>query len=92
MPLYRQRLDDAVHSIADPIPTWHSGTCRWSPALYDSLRVELAGARTSSRAAQQRSRPPCQTSVLDLLIQIDAAVNSWSGGSDKGGTIERLHA
>ncbi|MCH9642662.1 MAG: hypothetical protein K0U70_03915 [Actinomycetia bacterium] len=39
--LSQQRLDDAVHALADPIPVWGGGTCRWSDSLYFRLRAAL---------------------------------------------------
>ncbi len=69
--------------------TWYEGCCRTSPALYTALRAELAGARPVGRVAQQRSRLPCRTDILQLLIEIDSVVASW--GPDKGGTVDRLH-
>ena len=75
--LATRRLDDAVHSMADPAPQWVDGTCRWQASVYVRLRGALC-ARPVGRTALQRSRPPCNTAVLALLVDIDAAVGAWA--------------
>ncbi|MGD9618667.1 MAG: hypothetical protein AB7G47_01820 [Mycolicibacterium sp.] len=41
----QQRTDDALHALADPIPLWSHGVCRWSDSLYARLRGALRGRR-----------------------------------------------
>src|SRR5262249_2259895 len=53
LPLARRRLDDAVHALADPVPQWVDGACRWHPALYGRLRVALARSATARLPAAQ---------------------------------------
>ena len=88
LPLARRRLSDAVHALADPIPQWVGGVCRWSGPLYDRLRVELAGGRVVGRRRVHGPRLPCRGDVLALLVEIDAAVASWQ--PDGKGTVDRL--
>ena len=66
--LARRRLDDAVHALADPVPVWAGGVCRWSDSVYVRLRVALRGAPVSRTAVYHRSKPPCRFDVLALLV------------------------
>ena len=88
LPLARRRLADAVHALADPIPVWVDGTCRWSDPLYATLRAELAGATVVRQTHAHTSRLPCHTGILQLLVEVDTAVCSWTDGK---GTVDRLH-
>jgi hypothetical protein len=87
--LSRRRLDNAVHALADPIPVWADGVCRWSDSVYVRLRGALRGAPVTRAAVYRRSKPPCRFDVLALLVSIDAAVCSWE--PDAKNTVERLH-
>ena len=89
LPLARKRLGDCVHSLADPIPVWGNGICRWSDPLYVRLRGALRG--TVVRRSGARRTAPCRIDVLTLLVDVDAAVASWTPDA-KGTTVERLHA
>ena len=89
LPLARRRLSDALHALADPIPEWAGGTCRWSDALYVRLRAELPGGTRARRGWVNSSRLPCRGDVLDLLFQIDTTVGGWEPHGK--GTVERLH-
>ena len=48
--LARRRLDDAVHALAEPVPVWHSGVCRW----VDPVVRPVARALTGRSGAAQR--------------------------------------
>jgi hypothetical protein len=89
LPLARRRLDDAVHALADPLPTWVGGSCRWSDAVYVRLRMALRGRTVVNRTAVYTSKPPCRTDVLALLVAIDRTVGSWEPNGK--GTVDRLH-
>ncbi len=91
MELVRRRLEDAVAAIADPVPMWDGGVCRWSDAVYVCLRRELSGGRVIGRRQRPgSSRLPCRLAVLELLVDIDGTVGGWEPAA-KGGTVERLH-
>ncbi|MGE5697104.1 MAG: hypothetical protein ACM4D3_18300 [Candidatus Sericytochromatia bacterium] len=90
LPLARRRLVDAVHALADPIPVWDGGTCRWSDPLY----VRLRQAMQSQRGGYTRihsSKLPCRVDVLALLIEVDGTVTRWTP-EEKVGTVERLRS
>lgn len=87
--LAKRRLSDAVHALADPIPVWAGGTCRWGDPLYRRLRQTLSVWPTR-RGAAQRSRLPCSVTALALLIDIDGTVAAWTP-DEKGDTVVRLH-
>jgi hypothetical protein len=89
LPLARRRLNDAVHALADPVPLWADGVCRWSDSVYVRLRGALRGAPVSRTTTYRRSKPPCRFDVLALLVSIDAAVCTWE--PDAKNTVERLH-
>lgn len=83
-------MSDAVHALADPIPVWDGGTCRWSDPLYTRLRSTLTDAiAMGRRRVAAGSRAPCRGDVLALLIEVDTAVGVWE--PDGKGTIDRLH-
>ena len=88
LPLARRRLSDAVHALADPIPVWVGGTCRWCDPLHTRLRMALRGAPV--RRSGARRTAPCRIDVLTLLIDVDATVAGWE--PDAKGTLERLRA
>jgi hypothetical protein len=71
----RRRLDDAVHGLADPVPVWDHGTCRWSDAVYDRLRVALAGGAGNRTGA--RRTVPCRVDVLTLPVEAEADWLLW---------------
>jgi hypothetical protein len=88
--LARQRLDDAVRALADPVPEQIGGVLRWADPLYTRLRAALCSAKGQQRGAASRSRLPCRVDVLALLLEIDHTVCAWTRAG-KGGTIDRLH-
>ena len=75
--LSRRRLSDAVHAFADPLPIFEAGTCRTIPPVYTRLRGALRGATIRLGRRVPTSRPPCHTSVLALLVDIDQAAAEW---------------
>jgi hypothetical protein len=87
----RRRLADAVSALADPIPVCvGGGVYRWVEPLYVQLRQALQGTPVSvRRAGTHRSRAPCRTDVLTLLIEIDTTVAAWEPHGKS--TVERLH-
>ena len=87
--LTRRRLDDAVHALADPLPVWDDGVCRWADAVYTRLRAALPGGKLVRGRYVPSSRLPCRGDVLDLLIQVDVTVGSWEPHGKS--TIDRLH-
>ncbi len=87
----RRRLEDAVHAMCDPRPLRVGDGYRWRPALYLELRSGLTGQSARRRTLQQRSRPPLRVEVLDLVVEIDRAVSSWTP-DEKGSTVERLRS
>jgi hypothetical protein len=87
--LARRRLDDAVHSLVDPIPLWDHGTARWSDAVYVRLRGAITARTVGRRHVMAGSRAPCRIDVLTPVVDIDRAVGSWE--PDAKGTVERLH-
>ena len=88
LPLAARRLGDAVHALADPLPVWDDGVCRWSDPLYVRLRAALTGRTVSARRRAHGARLPCRTDVLALLCQIDAAVGGWEPHGKT--TVDRL--
>ena len=88
LPLAARRLGDAVHALADPLPAWDDGVCRWSDPLYVRLRAALTGRTVSPRRRAHGARLPCRTDVLALLCQIDAAVGGWEPHGKT--TVDRL--
>jgi len=84
----RRRLRDAVNALAEPIPVWDGGVCRWSDAVYMRLRSSLRGAPTRSVRLVPDSRLPCRADVLTLLIDIDQTAAIWEPNGK--GTVERL--
>ena len=88
--LARRRLDDAVHALAEPVPVWHSGVCRWSHPLYTRLRGALTGrGGTTPRCVVFGSRAPCRNTVLSLLVEIDGTVEVWAAARQEH--PDRLH-
>ncbi|MGD9621986.1 MAG: hypothetical protein AB7G47_13190 [Mycolicibacterium sp.] len=88
--LSQQRLDDAVHALADPIPVWDHGTCRWSDSLYTRLRGALRGRKGGGGIRMVAgSRAPCSVAALDLLVAVDSCTERWEPG--KGTAVDRLH-
>lgn len=87
--LAQQRLDDAVHALADAIPVWDGGTCRWSDSLYSRLRAALRGRGGAGIRVVPGSRAPCSMRALELLVAVDSSVERWEPG--KGDTTDRLH-
>jgi hypothetical protein len=88
--LARRQLENAVAALADPVPVWDGGVCRWAPAVYSSLRRELSGGRRPiGRRGRLGSRSPCHIGMLDLIVDIDAPVGAWEPGAK--GTVDRLH-
>jgi transposase InsO family protein len=88
LPLARQRLADAVYSLADPQPVSINGVYRWAPAPYNAMRGALRSSMRY-RTALFNSRSPCRTDVLAWVIDVDRVVASWA--PDKGDTVDRLH-
>jgi hypothetical protein len=76
--LTRRRLDAAVHALADPVPAWDGGVCRWSDALYSRLRGAITARTAGRRRVMAGSRAPCRTDVLVWLIEVDTAVAAWT--------------
>lgn len=89
--LARRRFGDAVHALADPVPVWDHGVCRWSDSVYARLRTAVTARTAGRRRVMAGSRAPCRIDVLTLLVDIDGAVAGWAP-DDKGSTVERLHA
>ncbi len=88
--LSQHRLDDAVHGLADPIPVWSHGVCRWSESLYARLRQALRGRQGAGGVRLVAgSRAPCSVVALDLVVAVDCCVERWEPG--KGDTVDRLH-
>ena len=85
-----RRLGDAVHALADPLPAWVDGRCRWSDPLYVRLRAALRGQPVRRGRRTQRSRLPCSVTALAWLIEVDATVAGWEPHGK--GTVDRLHA
>ena len=89
LPLARRQLGDAVHALADPIPVWDGGVCRWSDAVYVRMRGELPGGARDRRGLARSTRLPCRGDVLDWLIEVDRTVAAWEPNGK--GTVDRLH-
>lgn len=89
LPLARNRLADAVHALADPLPVWVGGLCRWTDPLYVRLRDALQPRNQPGRRRVPGSRAPCNTAALTLIIEIDMTVAEWHPEGD--GTLTRLH-
>ncbi len=86
----RRQLQDAVHALADPVPVWDHGVCRWAPAVYACLRRELSGGRRLiGRRGRLGSKLPGRIDVLNLLLDIDSTVGGWEPAGQ--GTTDRLH-
>ena len=83
------RLEDAVHALADAIPVWDRGVCRWSDSLYVRLRGALHGRLEGAGGGVGGSRTPCAVGALDVLVAVDCCVARWEPG--KGDTVDRLH-
>jgi len=88
--LSRRRLSDAVHAFADPLPIFEAGICRTIPPVYTRLRGALRGATIRLGRRVPTSRPPCHTSVLALLVDIDQAAAEWE--PTQPDTLARLRA
>jgi len=88
--LTRRRFDNSVHALADPVPVWDHGVCRWSDSLYVRLRGAITARTAGRRRVMAGSRAPCRTDVLVWLIEVDSTVAGWEPDS-KGDTVERLH-
>ncbi len=86
--LSQRRLREAIHALAEPIPVWDGGVCRWSDAVYWRLRGSLRGQPTRSGRRVPDSRLPCRADVLTLLIAIDMTAAEWEPNGK--GTVERL--
>ncbi len=86
--LARRQLENAVAALADPVPVWADGVCRWAAPVYLQLRSALTG-KAARRGQAHRSRSPCSIAVLELLCAIDATVGSWEPHGK--GAIDRLH-
>ena len=89
LPLAARRLGDAVHALADPVPVWSDGVCRWADPVYLQLRCALTGKPTRRRGLAHGSRSPCSIAVLELLIAMDATVARWEPHGKT--TVDRLH-
>lgn len=83
LPLAKRRLGDAVAALADPVPLWADGVCRWTPSIYTSLRGSLRGSKTG-RGGILRSAP-CRIEILTLCVEIDTTVAGWEPGQDHAG-------
>lgn len=90
-----RRLDEAMHQLAWPLASWSAelSAVRWCDALYTRLRTSLSGNRVIP-VGVHCSRPPCHSSILSLLCDIDTTVDGWlhPGGDAKGATVSRLRA
>jgi len=86
--LATRRLRDAVAALADPVPVWDAGVCRWSDPLYLRLRDSLKGSKQVGRRQVPDSRLPCRTDILTLVIDIDMTVAEWQPEGD--GALDRL--
>jgi len=84
----RRRLQNAVHSLADPVPLWLDGVCRWADPVYAQLRWALRDKPERRRVSVRRSVLPCRGDVLVLLIDIDATVAGWEPHAKT--TLDRL--
>lgn len=79
-----------MHALADPVPVWDGGVCRWSDALYARLRGALTGRGGVQRhSGAFGSRAPCRSNVLALLVEIDTGVAGWEPNGKS--TVDRLH-
>ena len=88
--LSRRRLSDAVHAFADPLPIFEAGTYRTIPPVYTRLRGALRGATIRLGRRSPTSRPPCNTAVLGLLVDVDQAAAEWEPKEPH--TLARLRA
>lgn len=89
LPGARRQLADAVAALADPLPLFFGGTCRWTDPLYTRLRDALQPRNMTSRRVVPGSRAPCRTDVLTLVVEIDLTVAGWQPRGD--GALARLH-
>lgn len=87
--LARRQLEHAVAALADPVPVWSDGVCRWADPVYLQLRCALTGKPTRRRGPAHGSRSPCSIAVLELLIAMDATVARWEPHAKS--TVDRLH-
>lgn len=88
LPLARRRLADAVHALADPVPEWINGHCRYTPATYSRLRASLRSRPAGSVRLVPGSRPPCHSGILTLVVEIDTTAATWEPGEKT--TLDRL--
>lgn len=84
----RRRLTEAVAALAEPVPIWDSGVCRYTEPTYTRLRGALRGQPTRSVRRIPSLRLPCRGDVLALLLDIDATTAQWEPHGKS--TLERL--
>jgi hypothetical protein len=89
LPLAKRRLADAVATIADPVPLWVGGTCRWGEPIYAQLRSALRD-KPQRHTPGWRAVAPCRLDALALIVEVDSTVATWEPNT-KGSTIDRLH-
>jgi hypothetical protein len=83
------RLHAAVAGLVDPVKRSFDGVVRVAPSLYHQLRAEIpASAGREKVRLHVASRSPAWLDAVDLLDEIDTAVEAWqAAGVD---TADRL--
>lgn len=81
LPQAKLRLSRAVWALIDPQRQMFDGEMRSAPSLYLQLRDSVPGAQGSGHGTA-RSLPPCWLDAIDLLSEIDTALEIWQPQAD----------
>lgn len=87
-----QLLGDAIHRLCGPQSQFMDGKLLWASSRYMQLRDATAGEQVNTGGGGgSKSQPPCWLDAVDLLAEIDAAVECWQPAfSGVPATVGRL--
>lgn len=77
LPAARQDLKHAIHQLTQPIPALINNKLHHAPALYMQLRDAIRGEQGTGYNGAPQSQPPLWVEAIDLLNEIDTAVEIW---------------
>lgn len=73
-----QLLEDAIHRLCGPQSKFIEGRLLYAPSRYMTLMDATAGEQVNTgNGAGSKSQPPCWLDAVDLISEIDTAVEVW---------------